>query len=402
MEIVEAFGIESAPAARGHVVVIDVLRAFTCAAFAFDRGAAAIVLVSTTDEAFAIRRARPDVLLLGEVGGRLIPGFDFANSPHDLRVAGDRLRGRTLVQRTGSGTQGVVSAKQAEAVYLGSLPVASATCRHLQRIGAPTVTLLAMGSPSGSDGPEDVACRKYMADVLSDRVTDRAAAVRQVRESKGGRWALDPAVDWISPGDLDCATSVDVFDFAMPVTREDGLLVARRIDVPHPTRWNSPWPFAVSAIVAKRRLGELASEEIPEASATLIGSGFVTDDLCALVGIRDATGAAEHDRFDRSLASLGLTMDEVSAILVRCLDWARRATDRAVAPEAAAREIGWWFRRDELPFADDCRTLYAAWADDLVRPDPSDEAARLAARDERILELARQFLQRYGPPSLRI
>jgi 2-phosphosulfolactate phosphatase len=230
MQIVEAYGIEAAAAARGHVVVIDVLRAFTCAAFAFDAGAEAIVLVSTVDEALAVRRARPDVLLFGEVGGRIIPGFDFGNSPEDLCRGGERLRGRTLVQRTGSGTQGVTSARSADAVYLGSLPVASATCRHLRRLGAETVTLLAMGSPSGSDGPEDVACRGYMADVLRGREPDREATIRQVRESKGGRWALDPSVDWVSPGDLECATAIDRFAFAMPVTREDGLLVARRAD----------------------------------------------------------------------------------------------------------------------------------------------------------------------------
>ena len=115
MEIVEAYGIEAAPAARGHVVVIDVLRAFTCAAFAFDAGADSIVLVSTPDEAFAVKRARPDVLMMGEVGGRIIPGFDFGNSPWDLYLHGERLRGRTLVQRTGCGTQGVVSARSADA-----------------------------------------------------------------------------------------------------------------------------------------------------------------------------------------------------------------------------------------------------------------------------------------------
>ena len=59
MEIVEAYGIDAAPAARGHVVD-DVLRAFTCAAFAFERGAEAIVLVSTTDEAFVDGRILPE------------------------------------------------------------------------------------------------------------------------------------------------------------------------------------------------------------------------------------------------------------------------------------------------------------------------------------------------------
>ena len=39
----------------GVVVVIDVLRAFTTAAFAFDRGADEILLVSTVEEAFEVR-----------------------------------------------------------------------------------------------------------------------------------------------------------------------------------------------------------------------------------------------------------------------------------------------------------------------------------------------------------
>lgn len=228
MRVELAYGIESAPAARGHVVVIDVLRAFTCAAFAFGRGAKEIVLVSTTDEAFAVKRARPDVLLMGEVGGRIIPGFDFGNSPHDLDVAAERLRGRTLVQRTGSGTQSVTAARSADSILLGSLAVASATCRHLRRVGAATATLLASGSSSGLDSQEDLACRAYMADVLAGRTPDRDAAVRAVRTSPGGLLALDPSVDWISPQDVDCAADVDRFDFAMPVAREDGLYVARR------------------------------------------------------------------------------------------------------------------------------------------------------------------------------
>ena len=239
MNVEFAYGIASAPTARGHVVVIDVLRAFTCAAFAFSRGAEAIVLVSTTDEALAVKRTRPDALLIGEIGGRIIPGFDFGNSPWELDRAGDRLRGRTIVQRTGSGTQGVVSATSADAVYLGSLPVASATCRRLRKIGAETVTLLAMGSPSRQDDPEDLACRAFMADVLAGREGDRDATIRAIRESPGGRNALDPALDWTVPGDLDCATAIDRFDFAMPVKREDGLLVARAVTPPLGARSSS-------------------------------------------------------------------------------------------------------------------------------------------------------------------
>src|SRR5713101_6748950 len=83
--------------ARGVVIVIDVIRAFSVAAYAFARGARGLWLVRAVEEAFALREREPEVLLsgthpkndkqaqrallAGEVGGRLIPGFDLNNSP---------------------------------------------------------------------------------------------------------------------------------------------------------------------------------------------------------------------------------------------------------------------------------------------------------------------------------
>ena len=55
--------------AHGVVVVIDVLRAFTTAAHAFDRGAEEILLVSSVEEAFQCRERNSDFVLIGEVGG---------------------------------------------------------------------------------------------------------------------------------------------------------------------------------------------------------------------------------------------------------------------------------------------------------------------------------------------
>jgi 2-phosphosulfolactate phosphatase len=70
-----------ASSARGVVIVIDVIRAFSVAAYAFTGGAQAIWLVRTVEEAQAMRQREPQALLAGEVGGRLISGFDFNNSP---------------------------------------------------------------------------------------------------------------------------------------------------------------------------------------------------------------------------------------------------------------------------------------------------------------------------------
>jgi 2-phosphosulfolactate phosphatase len=219
-----ASGLPAAASARGAVVVIDVLRAFTTAAYACASGAREIVLVASVEEAFALRVSRlPEALLIGEVDGRPIPGFDHGNSPERMRELD--LAGRTVILRSSSGTQGVVCAERASSVWLGSLVTASATARALEH--EREVTLLAMGWPDGRPGEEDEACAELFEQILRGREPDTRAITLAVEQSVAGRQALNPAIDWISPGDLACATWIDRFDFALPVAIEDGLMVAR-------------------------------------------------------------------------------------------------------------------------------------------------------------------------------
>jgi 2-phosphosulfolactate phosphatase len=234
------------------VVVIDVLRAFTTAAHAFHAGATEIWLCRSSEEAFALRGRTPGAVLVGEAGGQQIPGFDHGNSPSELQAAD--LRGRVVILRSSNGTLGVDQAARASAgaaILLGSLVVAAATARYLRRVGG-IVELVPMGwigepprvsqghlphaSPEGLlEGAEDHACAAYLAALLTDAPGDVAATIRAVEQSPAGRRAMDPAVPWITPADLACATAVDRFDFAMPVTRRGDLLVAHAVPVTCPT-----------------------------------------------------------------------------------------------------------------------------------------------------------------------
>src|SRR5256885_129444 len=72
------------------------------------------------------------------------------------------LAGRRVVQRTSSGTQGVVAATKAGAIVLGSFVIASATVRYL-RERAREVTVVAMGQNALEDADEDLACARYLA-----------------------------------------------------------------------------------------------------------------------------------------------------------------------------------------------------------------------------------------------
>ncbi|MEV8512127.1 2-phosphosulfolactate phosphatase [Dactylosporangium sp. NPDC051484] len=54
------------------VIAIDVIRAFTTAAIAFERGATEIVCAPSVEVGRDLRRRYPDRLLVGETGGSLL------------------------------------------------------------------------------------------------------------------------------------------------------------------------------------------------------------------------------------------------------------------------------------------------------------------------------------------
>ncbi len=206
--------------ARGVVVVIDVIRAFTVAAYALAGGASRLWLVRTTDEAFALRQRAPQALLAGEIGGRLIPGFDYNNSP-SLMAAGN-IKGRIIIQRTGAGTQGAASAINAAHLLICSLVNARATARYAHQLAEETdgvVTLLPTEQPEHPYNRlgEDAVCADYLEALLRDQENASTQLTQNIaRLESAGRF------DFFKPGDFDfpiediaLIKAFDRFNFAM-------------------------------------------------------------------------------------------------------------------------------------------------------------------------------------------
>jgi len=212
--------IEGARSATGHAVIVDVFRAFTTAAFCVAAGAREIVLVNDHEQALAMKRADPKLFLTGEIDGRPIAGFDIGNSPSAIQRLD--LQGRRVVQRTSSGTQGVVAASGARAIVLGSFVIAAATVRYL-RERAHEVTIVAMGQNAEEDADEDLACARYLAAALRGETLPSTQVTLQGDDPAVG-WA-----DWFPRRDAELALEVDRFSFALPVSRENGLFIARPV-----------------------------------------------------------------------------------------------------------------------------------------------------------------------------
>lgn len=209
------------------MIIIDVIRAFTTAAYAFAAGARDIALVSAAGEAFALRKCIPGVLLMGEEGGRPIPGFDFGNSPAALKK--QDLSGRRLVQRTSQGTQGVVRSRQADDLLAASFVCAGATVRHIRQSVPATVTFVITGANQTGEGDEDAACADYIEALLQKNEVDVEPFLNRVRFSPAGRRLVDPNFPEYPAADLPHCLQVDRFDFVMRVRRHEELLLLEAV-----------------------------------------------------------------------------------------------------------------------------------------------------------------------------
>jgi 2-phosphosulfolactate phosphatase len=195
--------LSGAERATGSVVIIDVFRAFTTAAVVLARGAAKIVMVSGVEEALALRSAGVGQLCMGEVRGRAPSDFDLGNSPFEASQA--NVEGKTLIQRTSAGTQGIVSATHAIQLYAGSLVTAKATARAILGHTVACATLVAMGNDGTTRADEDELCAIHLRNLAEGR-PGNASAIREVILA-GPRIAdfHDPSKPHLHSGDLDIA-----------------------------------------------------------------------------------------------------------------------------------------------------------------------------------------------------
>jgi 2-phosphosulfolactate phosphatase len=211
----------------GAVVVVDVIRAFTTAAYAFGAGAVAIHLVGTVDEALEFKSRHPGTLAVGEDHGLRPHGFDFPNSPAMISRAD--LTGRTLVQRTSAGTQGALAARDADRLWVASLACATATARAVNAAElGPAIYVITGHFADEPDhtGADDVLAADTIEHIRLGRSVDARAVAADLLATDEAARTLRLGPEHCDPADIEFASRLDAFDFAMEVHRDlDGLRV---------------------------------------------------------------------------------------------------------------------------------------------------------------------------------
>jgi 2-phosphosulfolactate phosphatase len=212
-------GLDACPGLTGTVVVVDVLRSFTTAAYGFAAGAGAVYAADGPLQARTLIDAIPGALTVGSLpGGAQIPGFDLPNSP--ARLAGGALAGRPIVMSTAGGVRSLLASVNADLLLATSLVCAGATARLLRRRAPDCVTFVITGIWTDRDGDEDYACADLIEALLDHEVVDPAPFEARVRGSDFGRRFTGGPDAPLPAADLECCASADRFDFGLRAQRD--------------------------------------------------------------------------------------------------------------------------------------------------------------------------------------
>lgn len=147
-------------------LVVDLLRATTAMTAFFEAGGEELLPVATVEEARSLREGLGTAwLLLGERGGERPEGFDYGNSPREIRAS--PLQGRRGIVATTNGTGALLRAAEAGgAVGAACARNADAAARFAARRGGDVAVLCA--GLHGRLGLDDVFCAGLLVERLRD------------------------------------------------------------------------------------------------------------------------------------------------------------------------------------------------------------------------------------------
>lgn len=222
--------LEGAKQARGLTVIIDVFRAFRTACYIAEKNPAAIIPVSSVEEALKLRSKFEDVVVIGEVQGKQVDGFDFGNSP--AHIQNYDFAGKTVIHRSSSGTQGLVFSNKADEVITGSFVNAKAIARYIKQKNPGTVSLVCMGWACEYESEEDTFCAEYIKSLLEGISYPVQERIEQLKKTDGKRFFLPENRKSEPEEDFYLSTTLNKFKFVLKVkSLDDTLIQLEKIEV---------------------------------------------------------------------------------------------------------------------------------------------------------------------------
>lgn len=221
---------DHAAEATGIAVIIDVFRAMSVECYIANNNPEKLIPVGDKEVAYSFREKNEDVILIGERGGVILPGFNYGNSPTNIKNVD--FSGKTVVHTTSAGTQGLVGAVNAKEIITGCFLNAKAIVRYIREKGYDEVSLVCTNYSSSEKEEEDTLCALYIKSLLEETGEDFTKRIDDLRYTSGAKFFKEELKDVFPTMDFELCTKQNIFDFVLQFNKlSETTGIIKKIDI---------------------------------------------------------------------------------------------------------------------------------------------------------------------------
>lgn len=223
--------IHNAKEAIGLAIIIDVFRAFTLEPYVINNGVEKLIAVGDKEIAYNLKEKNKNYILIGERNGIKLPGFDYGNSPSEIKNI--NFSNQTVVHTTSCGTQGIVNAINAEEIITGSLVNAKAIAKYVKENKFDNISIVSMARPGENPSDEDELCAKYIKSLLENNILNNLdKEIENLKLTSGSKF-FDKSTQEVFPEeDFYLCTELNKFNFILKVNKNiNGMLYLEKIEI---------------------------------------------------------------------------------------------------------------------------------------------------------------------------
>ena len=223
--------IHDAKQATGLTIIIDVFRAFTVEPYLIYNRVEKIIPVGDKEIAYNLKEQNREYILIGERNGIKLPGFDFGNSPSQIKNID--FSKKVVIHTTSCGTQGIVNAINANEIITGSLVNASAIVKYIKQNNFEDISIVSMSRPNEFPSDEDELCAKYIKSMLEGNLLENLEDEVENLKLTSGKKFFDSSNEEIFPKeDFYLCVEINKFDFVLRVNKDiNGMFYIEKIEI---------------------------------------------------------------------------------------------------------------------------------------------------------------------------
>ena len=211
--------LKGAKKAKGLTVIVDVFRAYTTAAYLFDRQADKIFIVSKIETAKKLKKVLDDPILIGERKGIKIADFDYNNSPYF--ISQHDFSGKEIVLSISAGTKGIIKAADADEIITGSFINIAAAARYIKNKNADIISIVAMGNNGITEADEDDLYVQELNKLLEDKeILSQNEIKNRLRTPAGDRFFVESTQTQMPKEDFEYCLKINKFNFVIKAVKK--------------------------------------------------------------------------------------------------------------------------------------------------------------------------------------